>query len=115
MAALEKKAGVELQTGATQCPVSGAYTQSDTRSAAGELRIIRDESGDDVSAYVSDPHVELSFEAVLASSVTDKGIGDSVTISNKRYLVTEWRVTESNDDVKKVTVGLRSTDISASS
>ena len=113
MAALVQKAGAALQTGATASPVTGTHTQSDTRSAGGDLRIIRDETGADLSAYAADPHEELSFEAVLAAGAADKAIGDVVTVQDRNYLVTEWRVTESNDDVKKVTIGLRSTTLSA--
>lgn len=114
MAALVKKAGVELQTGATDSGISGAYTQTSGREAAGELKIYRDEDGEDISAYVADPHKELSFEAVLASTVADKEIGDPITIDGHSFLVTQWRVTESNNDVKKVSIGARSTDITAS-
>lgn len=115
MAALTQKAGAALQTGATASPVSGTYTQSDRRQSAGELKIYRDETGADVSAYVADPHSEMTFEAVLAASVADKEIGDLVTMDSNNYLVTEWTVNESNGDVKKVTIGLRSTTLSAPS
>lgn len=113
MAAMVHKAGTALQTGATASPVANTYTQTDTRSAAGELRIIHDEDGEDLSAYVTDPHDEMTFEAVLAASVTDKEIGDIVTIGTKKYFVTQWQVSESNEDVKKVSIGLRSTSLSA--
>lgn len=113
MAAMVHKAGTALQKGATACPIANTYTQSDTRSAAGELKFIRDEDGDDLSAYVTDPHEEMTFEAVLAASVTDKAIGDIVTVDSKSYMVTQWQVTESNEDVKKVSIGLRSTSLSA--
>lgn len=115
MAALVKKAGVELQTGATDSGISGTYTQTSGREAAGELKIYRDEDGEDISAYVADPHKELTFEAVLASTVADEEIGNPITINGHTFLVTQWRVTESNDDVKKVSIGARSTDITASS
>ena len=114
MAAMVKKAGTALQTGATASPVAKTHTQTDTRSAAGDLKVIYDESGNDLSAYVTDPHEEMSFEAVLEANVEDKEIGDLVTVGSKRYLVTQWQVTEANDDVKKVSIGLRSTTLSAS-
>lgn len=117
MAAMVHKAGTALQTGATACPVANTHTQSDTRSAAGELKIYRNASGADLSAYVTDPHEEMTFDAILEASVTDKEIGDIVTIgegsSAKKYIVTQWQVTESNEDVKKVSIGLRSTTLSA--
>lgn len=107
------KAGTALQTGATASPISGTHTQSSTKSAAGDLVILRDEAGVDLSAYVTDPHEELSFEAVIETSTADKGIGDIVTIGSKNYLVTQWQVTESNQDVKRVSIGLRATTLSA--
>ncbi len=113
MASMEHKAGAALQTGATDTGISGVHTQSDTRSAGGELRIFRDKDGEEISAYVADPHDEMTFEAVLAASVQDKEIGDLVTSGQKAYLVTRWDVSESNDDVKKVSIGLRSTNLTA--
>ncbi len=114
MAALEKKLGTDLQTGADASPVTGTHSQTSTKAAGGELKIIHDETGADLAVYVVDPHTQQSFEAVLAASTTDKEIGDPVTIDNVKYVVTQWEVTGSNDDVKKVRIGLRSTDISGS-
>ena len=110
MAAITHKLGTELQTGATASPVDGTYTQSSRRSAGGELRVIHDETGADLSVYVTDPHTEMFFEAVLAADTADKEIGDEV----HGKVVTQWEVTESNDDVKRVSIGLRSVDISGS-
>lgn len=115
MATMVHKAGTALQTGATASPVEHTHTQSDSRNAAGELVILYDKDGIDLSAYVTDPHKEMSFEAVLEASVEDKEIGDVVTVGQAKYLVTEWRVTESNQDVKRVSIGLRSTSLSAAS
>ena len=115
MAAMEHKLGTQLQTGASASPVSGTHTQSDKRSAGGELKIIHDETGADLAVYVTDPHSELSFEAVMETSVTDKEIGDSVTFDGDAYVVTQWEVTENNEDVKRVSIGLRSVDISSGS
>ena len=111
MAAITHKLGTELQTGATACPVSGTHTQTSRRSAGGELRIIHDETGADLAVYVTDPHEEQSFEAVLASSATDHGIGEEVD----GFVVTQWEVVESNEDVKRVSIGLRTVDLSAPS
>lgn len=54
MAAMEKKLGTTLATGASASPVSGTHTQSDKRSAGGELKIIHDETGADLAVYVTD-------------------------------------------------------------
>ena len=110
MAAMTHKLGAELQTGATASPVDGTYTQSSRRSAGGDLRIIHDEDGADLAVYVTDPHTEQSFEAVLGANTADKEIGDVVD----GKVVTQWEVTESNEDVKRVSIGLRSVDISSS-
>ncbi len=111
MSAIAHKLGTQLATGATASPVSGTHTQSSRRSAGGDLRIIHDETGADLAVYVTDPHNEQSFEAVLESSVQDKEIGDVVD----GKVVTQWEVTESNEDVKRVSIGLRSVDIASSS
>lgn len=114
-----KKAGTALQTGATASPVAKTHTQTSGRNSAGELEIIHDETGKDISIYVKDPHKELSFEAVLEADAADKEIGDVITVSSgsgssattTKYIVTQWNVTEANDDVKKVSIGLRTTDL----
>lgn len=121
MATMVHKAGTALKTGATASPVTGTHTQSDTISSAGDLKFYYKADGSDLSVYVSDPHKELSFEAVLESTVADKEIGDPITVTTGegssavtlKYIVTQWQVTESNDDVKKVSIGLRSTTLSA--
>lgn len=111
MSALVHKAGTALQTGASASPVSGTHSQQSTKSAEGELRMIYDEDGADLAAYVADPHTEETFEAVLETSVEDKEKGDIVN----GKMVTQWTVTGVNDDVKRVTIGLRSTSLSAPS
>ena len=112
MSAIEHKLGTQLATGATASPVNKTHTQTARRAAGGDLRIIHDETGADLAVYVTDPHKEQSFEAVMEADAEDKEIGDLVTVNNTKYVVTQWEVTGSNDDVKKVRIGLRSTDIS---
>lgn len=114
MSAIEHKLGTELQTGATASPVSGTHTQTSRRAAGGELRIIHDETGADLAVYVTDPHKEQSFEAVLSVDTPDKEIGDVVTVGTQKYVVTQWEVNETNDDVKRVSIGLRTVDIATS-
>ena len=114
MSAMEHKLGAQLATGATASPVAKTHTQTARRSAGGELRIIHDEDGADLSVYVTDPHSEQSFEAVMEADAEDKEIGDVVSINSTNYVVTQWEVTESNEDVKRVSIGLRTVDISGS-
>ena len=117
MAAMVHKAGTALATGATASGIAKTHTQTSGKNAAGELKFIFDESGADLAVYVTDPHKELSFEAVLESDYTDHDIGDLVTVgegnSAVKYIVTQWNVTESNEDVKKVSIGLRPTTLNA--
>ena len=105
--AMTKKLGAALQTGVTASGISGVHEQSATRSAAGELKVFKDKDGNDVSVYVVDKHREYSFEAVLAASVADREIGDTVTVAGVTGVVTRWDVSESNEDVKKVSIGVR--------
>ncbi len=115
MSAMEHKLGTQLATGATASPVTKTHTQTARRSAGGELRIIHDETGADLSVYVTDPHSEQSFEAVMEADAPDKEIGDVVSVNSTTYVVTQWDVAESNEDVKRVSIGLRTVDISAPS
>lgn len=105
--AMEKKLGKNLQTGVSASGLGGVHEQSATKSAAGELRVFKDRAGKDISVYVVDKHKEYSFEAILESSVDDKQIGDSVSLGGVSGVVTKWDVTESNEDVKKVSIGIR--------
>ncbi len=113
MSALTHKLGTQLATGATASPVAKTHTQSARRSAGGELLIIRDATGADLSVYVTDPHKEQSFEAVMAADCDDKEIGDVVTVGTQQFVVTQWEVSEQNEDVKRVSIGLRSVAIAA--
>lgn len=105
--AMEKKIGKTLQTGVDASGIGGVHEQSSTKSAAGELKVYKDRNGNDISVYVVDKHTEYSFEAILESSVPDKDIGDSVTLNGITGVVTKWDKTAQNDDVKKVSVGIR--------
>ncbi len=105
--AMEKKLGKNLQTGVSASGLGGVHEQSATKSAAGELKVFKDRTGKDISVYVVDKHKEYSFEAILESSVEDRQIGDSVSLGGVSGVVTKWDVTESNEDVKKVSIGIR--------
>jgi len=115
MATMAHKAGTALATGARNSGISGVYTQTSGESAGGELKLIFDETGADLAAYVTDPHKEHTFEAVLAANAPDHEIGDIVMLpeGDQPCLVTKWDVSESNEDVKKVSIGLRPTSLSA--
>lgn len=102
-----KKLGTTLQTGVTASGISGVHEQTSTKESAGELKIIKDRLGKDMSVYAVDGHKEYSFEAVLESNVSDKEIGDPITLAGISGVVTKWVVTESNEDVKKVSIGIR--------
>ena len=104
---MQKKLGTTLQTGVTASGISGVHEQSSTKSSAGELKVYKDKDGNDISVYVVDKHKEYSIEAILQSSVSDKDIGDTVTIAGITGVVTKWDVSESNEDVKKVSIGIR--------
>lgn len=105
--AMKKALGKDLQTGVTASGITGVHEQSATKSAAGELKVYKDKDGNDISVYVTDSHKEYSFEAILESTVEDKEIGDTTTVAGITGVVTKWDVTESNEDVKKVSVGIR--------
>lgn len=105
--AMVKAIGANLQTGVTSSGIGGVHEQSATKSSAGELKDYKDRNGNPVSVYVTDRHKEYSFEAILESSVADKEIGERATVAGISGVVTKWDVTETNDDVKKVSVGIR--------
>lgn len=105
--AMTKAIGTTLQAGVTACGVSNVHEQSAGKNAAGELKYYYDADGDMLSIYTFDKHKEYSFEALMESSVTDKEIGDAITINGTYCVVTQWNVTERNDDVKRVSIGAR--------
>lgn len=106
--ALTKALGTALQTGVEATGITGVHEQSSGHNAGGELRYYYDKDGDMLSVYVWDQHDEYSFEALLETSVTDKAIGDTITINEQTCVVTQWNVTASNDDVKRVSIAARS-------
>jgi len=105
--AMIKSLGKALQTGVTASGISGVHEQSSTNSASGELKTYKDKNGNVISVYVTDRHKEYSFEAILESTVQDKNVGDTTTVGGITGVITKWDVTESNEDVKKVSVGIR--------
>ena len=114
--ALTKALGTALQTGVTPTGISGVHEQTSGKNAGGELKYYYDKDGDMLSIYTWDKHQEYSFEALLETSVTDKEIGDTITINEETCVVTQWNVTERNDDVKRVAIAARSCpDITVSS
>jgi hypothetical protein len=105
--AMKKALGVELQTGVTASGLDGVHEQSATKSSAGEIKTYKDKDGKDISVYVVDGHKEYSFEAILEATVEDHEIGDVTEVAGIKGVVTKWDVQESNEDVKKVSVGIR--------
>jgi len=105
--AMVKALGTNLKTGVTSSGIAGVHEQSATKSQAGELKSYKDRNGNDIAVYVTDRHVEYSFEAIIEASVADKQIGDRATVAGISGVVTKWDVTESNEDVKKVSIGIR--------
>lgn len=106
--ALTKALGTALQTGVEATGISGVHEQSSGHNAGGELKYYYDKDGDMLSVYVWDQHDEYSFEALLETTVTDKAIGDTITVNGETCVVTQWNVTASNDDVKRVSIAARS-------
>jgi len=104
---MTKVLGAALQTGVTASGINGVHEQSSTKSAAGEIKEYKDKDGKTIAVYAVDRHLEYSFEAILASSVADKQVGETTTVAGVRGVVTKWDVTETNDDVKKVSIGIR--------
>ena len=112
--AMTKALGTALQTGVTASGITGVHEQSAGRNAGGELKYYYDRNYNMLSIYTADVHKEYSFEALLETAVEDRNIGDTITINNSRCVVTQWNVTEQNDDVKRVSIGARTVpDISA--
>jgi len=104
---MTKVLGAAFQTGVTASGISGVHEQSATKSQAGELKEYKDKDGKTIAVYAVDRHVEYTFEAILASSVQDKKVGDTATVGGVTGCVTKWDVTESNEDVKKVSIAVR--------
>ena len=105
--AMEKKLGTALQTGVTASNLGGVHEQSATKSNVGELKVYKDKDGKDIAVYVTDKHQEYTVEALLQAGTGDKQVGDTLQIGGLNGVVTKWEVIESNEDVKKVSVGIR--------
>lgn len=113
--AMTKALGTTLQTGVTASGISGVHEQSSGKNAGGELKFYYDKDYNMISVYTADKHTEYSFEALLETTVQDKEIGDPITINETQCVVTQWNVTERNDDVKRVQIAARTCpDITAS-
>lgn len=113
--AMTKKLGTELQTGVTSSGLFSDLEQSGEHSAGGELKTFYDKDGTEISVYVFDDHTEYKWTALLPANVTDKKKGDPITVGSTQCYVTEWTVTESNNDVKRVNISCRTTEITVSS
>jgi hypothetical protein len=112
-----KKLGAALQTGVTASGISGVHEQTGSKRAGGEFKTYYDKDGNEISVYTFDDHKEYSWTALIETTVADKSIGDSISIDGETdpCLVTQWEVTEQNDDVKRVNIGARTfPDITAS-
>lgn len=116
--AMVKKLGTALATGVTASGVTGVHEQTGSKRAGGEFKTYYDKDGNEISVYVFDDHKEYSWTALIETSVADKSIGDSIAIDGETdpCLVTQWEVSEQNDDVKRVNIGARTyPDISSGS
>ena len=110
MSAMEHKLGTQLATGATASPVNKTHTQTARRAAGGDLRIIHDETGADLAVYVTDPHKEQSFEAVMEADAEDKEIGDLVTVNNTKYVLKQWEENKENNKAKSESISMKTVD-----
>lgn len=104
---MEKALGRELASGVTASGLTGVHEQTATKSNAGETKVYKDRTGKDISVYVVDKHTEYTFEALIESSAEEYEIGDTVTLGGVTGVVTKYEVIESNEDVKKVSIGIR--------
>lgn len=111
--AMTKKLGATLQTGVTASGISGLHEQTGGKSAGGELQTFYDKDGNEVSVYVFDGHKEYRWTALMESSVADKEKGDPITVNDTPCYVTEWEVSEANNDVKRVSISARTTALTA--
>jgi len=109
--AMTKKLGATLQTGVTASGITGVIEQTGGHSAGGELQTFYDKDGNEVSVYIYDDHTEYRWTALMESTVADKKKGDPITVGSTQCYVTEWEVTEANNDVKRVNISARTTTL----
>lgn len=109
---LVKKAGTELETG-IGISISGAVLQSAKKDAGGELKVYRDEDGNELALYLFDGHTALSFEGLLpaASALGLKEKGATIYVSegssSTKYYVESCEIQWTNDDVARVSMSAR--------
>lgn len=112
--AMTKKLGTALKTGVTPIPDAvGGIAQTGNVRAGGELKTYYDEDGTPVSVYIFDDHTEYSWTALLEADAPDMGLGDAITVDSATCYITQYDVQEQNDDVKRVNITCRTTDLSA--
>jgi len=111
---MQKVLGTELATGVTATGLSGIHEQSGTNSSQGSHKVYKNRQGQELAVYVTEKYKEFSFEALIESSAPDYEYGDTATIGGINGMITKWDVTESNEDVKKVSGTIRTfSDLSA--
>jgi len=106
--AFDLKLGTNLQTGVTDPNIEGIHAQSSTITRLGEIKEYKDKDGKPLAVYVSDAdRQEVSIEALIESSAPDYQKGDPATIAGIDGIIVDYKVIESNEDVKKVQMTVR--------
>ena len=103
------KAGKVLRFGVPN--VTGCIAQNATNVSGGELRVYKDENGNDISLYVFDKHKEATFDGLLEADQALKEIGDEITIGEVTGRITAWQVQWHNEEVARVSGTIRTYDL----
>lgn len=106
---MRKVAGRSLRFGVPE--TDGCVAQSGSKSAGGELRVYKDENGNDMSLYLNDEHTEATVDGLLEADQADKSIGDQVTLCGVSGYITAWSVQWQNEEVARVNGSIRTYNI----
>lgn len=106
---MRKVAGTALRFGVPE--TEGCIAQSGSKTAGGELKVYKDENGNDISLYLNDEHTQATVDGLLTADQAAKSIGDQVTICGVTGYVTAWTIQWQNEEVARVNGSIRTYDI----
>jgi len=107
---MEKVLGDELEADVTQSGLDNVLEQGATVKGLGEVKEYKDFEGKVKSVYKTSDYdrKEYTFDVILKKGAsTDITVGHQMKINDEDVVVTAFEVTESNEDVKKARMTVR--------
>jgi len=109
--AMEKVIGATLETGVTESGLDNVLEQGASVKKLGEIKEYKDKDGAVKSVYKTSDceRREVTFDVILKeNAATNIKVGQTMKLNNgEDVVVTAFEITESNDDVKKARMTVR--------